>query len=102
MLDLRVWPNQEADGNFPSTTPGKARDHGKEQMQRLAKVCFSLHLPCFNFSLFLSVCCTCVRACVTTAVPVIFWHDFDSEMFPFLTQVYGLIIVSILWMNVGV
>ncbi|XP_069694046.1 phosphatidylinositol 3-kinase catalytic subunit type 3 isoform X1 [Periplaneta americana] len=38
MLDLRVWPNQEADGNFPSTTPGKARDHGKEQMQRLAKL----------------------------------------------------------------
>jgi hypothetical protein len=40
MLDLRVWPNQEADGNFPSSIPGKARDHGKEQMQRLAKVCF--------------------------------------------------------------
>jgi hypothetical protein len=40
MLDLRVWPGQEADGNFPSTTPGKARDHGKEQMQRLAKVYF--------------------------------------------------------------
>ncbi|PSN36071.1 Phosphatidylinositol 3-kinase catalytic subunit type 3 [Blattella germanica] len=38
ILDLRVWPNQEADGNFPSTTPGKARDHGKEQMQRLAKL----------------------------------------------------------------
>jgi len=38
MLDLRVWPGQEADGNFPSTTPGKARDHGKEQMQRLAKL----------------------------------------------------------------
>lgn len=38
MLDLRVWPNQEADGNFPSSTPGKARDHGKEQMQRLAKL----------------------------------------------------------------
>jgi len=43
MLDLRVWPGQEADGNFPSTTPGKARDHGKEQMQRLAKV----HFPPF-------------------------------------------------------
>ncbi|PNF20743.1 Phosphatidylinositol 3-kinase catalytic subunit type 3 [Cryptotermes secundus] len=38
MLDLRVWPSQEADGNFPSSTPGKARDHGKEQMQRLAKL----------------------------------------------------------------
>lgn len=38
MLDLRVWPNKEADGNFPSTTPGKLKDHGKEQMQRLAKL----------------------------------------------------------------
>ncbi|XP_063232536.1 phosphatidylinositol 3-kinase catalytic subunit type 3 [Bacillus rossius redtenbacheri] len=38
MLDLRVWPNTVADGNFPSKTPGKARDHGKEQMQRLAKL----------------------------------------------------------------
>nr|CAD7265468.1 unnamed protein product [Timema shepardi] len=38
MLDLRVWPNKEADGNFPSSTHGKARDHGKEQMQRLAKL----------------------------------------------------------------
>jgi hypothetical protein len=47
MLDLRVWPNQEADGNFPSSTPGKARDHGKEQMQRLAKVWF----PCISLLL---------------------------------------------------
>lgn len=38
MVDLRVWPNQIADGNFPTKTPGKGRDHGKEQMQRLAKV----------------------------------------------------------------
>lgn len=38
MVDLRVWPNQVADGNFPSTTPGKSRDLGKEQMQRLAKL----------------------------------------------------------------
>lgn len=38
MLDLRVWPNKEADGNFPSSTPGKARDNGKEQMQRLSKL----------------------------------------------------------------
>ncbi|XP_012268882.2 phosphatidylinositol 3-kinase catalytic subunit type 3 [Athalia rosae] len=38
MLDLRVWPCVEADGNCPTTTPGKARDHGKEQMQRLAKL----------------------------------------------------------------
>jgi hypothetical protein len=54
MLDLRVWPNQEADGNFPSSTPGKARDHGKEQMQRLAKVWF----PCwgvFNISLLVKL-----------------------------------------------
>lgn len=27
-----------ADGNFPTTTPGKAKDQGKEQMQRLAKL----------------------------------------------------------------
>ncbi|KAG7203552.1 hypothetical protein KM043_013600 [Ampulex compressa] len=38
MLDLRVWPGVEADGNMPTTTPGKTRDHGKEQMQRLAKL----------------------------------------------------------------
>ncbi|XP_031781738.1 phosphatidylinositol 3-kinase catalytic subunit type 3 isoform X2 [Nasonia vitripennis] len=38
MLDLKVWPGVEADGNTPSSTPGKARDHGKEQMQRLAKL----------------------------------------------------------------
>lgn len=38
MLDLRVWPNKEADGNFPSSTPGKEKDNGKAQMQRLAKL----------------------------------------------------------------
>ncbi|GLG95013.1 Serine/threonine-protein kinase Tor [Gryllus bimaculatus] len=38
MIDLRIWPNCEADGNYPTSTPGKARDHGKEQMQRLAKL----------------------------------------------------------------
>ncbi|XP_066599239.1 phosphatidylinositol 3-kinase catalytic subunit type 3 [Prorops nasuta] len=38
MLDLRVWPGMEADGNSPTTTPGKTKDHGKEQMQRLAKL----------------------------------------------------------------
>lgn len=51
-----MWPSQEADGNFPSSTPGKARDHGKEQMQRLAKVYFSLcvhMLWCSNIMLFL-------------------------------------------------
>ncbi|EZA60206.1 Phosphatidylinositol 3-kinase catalytic subunit type [Ooceraea biroi] len=38
MLDLRVWPGVEADGSVPTNTPGKARDNGKEQMQRLAKL----------------------------------------------------------------
>ncbi|KAJ1532268.1 hypothetical protein ONE63_000884 [Megalurothrips usitatus] len=38
MLDLRVWPDRVADGCFPSSTPGKARSHGKEQMQRLSKL----------------------------------------------------------------
>lgn len=38
ILDLRVWPNVEADCKFPSTTPGQIRDHGKHQMQRLAKL----------------------------------------------------------------
>lgn len=38
MLDLRVWPSKAADGNYPSTTPGKVKDIGKEQMQRLAKL----------------------------------------------------------------
>jgi len=33
-----VWPGIEADGSVPTNTPGKARDHGKEQMQRLAKL----------------------------------------------------------------
>lgn len=37
MLDLRVWPNRKADGNFPTTTPGKTKN-GKEQMQRLSKL----------------------------------------------------------------
>ena len=38
MFDLRVWPNVEADGNNPSTTPGKGKDLNKNQMQRLAKL----------------------------------------------------------------
>lgn len=38
MLDLQVWPGKVADGNHPSTTPGKAKDKDKEQMQRLAKL----------------------------------------------------------------
>ena len=38
MLDLRVWPNKIADGNSPSTTPGKVKDNGKEQMQKFAKL----------------------------------------------------------------
>ncbi|EEB15521.1 Phosphatidylinositol 3-kinase catalytic subunit type, putative [Pediculus humanus corporis] len=38
MIDLKVWPNCEADGNFPSQTPGKTKDNGKIQTQRLAKL----------------------------------------------------------------
>lgn len=38
MLDLRVWPGVEANGDVPTSTPGKTRDHRKEQMQRLAKL----------------------------------------------------------------
>lgn len=38
MVDLRVFPNREADGNYPTITPGKAKDQGKEQMQRLTKL----------------------------------------------------------------
>lgn len=33
--DLRVWPSREG---HPIQTPGKGRDHGKDQMQRLAKL----------------------------------------------------------------
>ena len=46
MIDLKVWPNCEADGNFPSQTPGKTKDNGKIQTQRLAKV---LHLVYLKF-----------------------------------------------------
>lgn len=38
MVDLRVFPNREADGKYPSETTGKAKDFGKEQMQRLTKL----------------------------------------------------------------
>nr|XP_023013306.1 phosphatidylinositol 3-kinase catalytic subunit type 3 isoform X1 [Leptinotarsa decemlineata] len=38
MLDLRVWPNKVGDGNFPTTTPAKVKNNGKDQMQRLAKL----------------------------------------------------------------
>jgi phosphatidylinositol 3-kinase len=38
MFDLRIWPNVEADGNDPTTTPGKGKDNDKNQMQRLAKL----------------------------------------------------------------
>lgn len=38
MVDLRVFPNKEADGSYPSETPGKAKDQGKEQMQKLTKL----------------------------------------------------------------
>uniref|UniRef100_A0A6M2DLC6 Phosphatidylinositol 3-kinase catalytic subunit type 3 n=1 Tax=Xenopsylla cheopis TaxID=163159 RepID=A0A6M2DLC6_XENCH len=38
MFDLRIWLNREADCNWPSTTPGKSPDQGKDQMQRLSKL----------------------------------------------------------------
>lgn len=38
MFDLRVWPNVEADGRWPTMTPGKGKDTKKHQMQRLAKL----------------------------------------------------------------
>ena len=39
MFDLRVWPNQEADGqHLNNTTPGKGKDSNQNQMQRLAKL----------------------------------------------------------------
>lgn len=38
MFDLRVWPNEEADGNHQTKTPGKGKDNKKHQMQRLAKL----------------------------------------------------------------
>ncbi|KAL0278800.1 UNVERIFIED_CONTAM: hypothetical protein PYX00_000504 [Menopon gallinae] len=38
MMDLKVWPDQEADGKYPSKTPGKTKDKGKIHMQRLAKL----------------------------------------------------------------
>lgn len=39
MYDLRVWPNQEADGNINTTTPGKGKSSSKNnQMQRFGKL----------------------------------------------------------------
>lgn len=38
MFDLRIWLNREADSNWPSSTPGKSPDQGKDQMQRLSKL----------------------------------------------------------------
>lgn len=38
LFDLRVWPNEEADGKMPTQTPGKGKDSKKHQMQRLAKL----------------------------------------------------------------
>lgn len=35
-MDLRVWPNQEADGKYPSSTPGKVKC--EDAMQRLTKL----------------------------------------------------------------
>lgn len=37
-LDLRVWNNVKADGKRETTTPGKTKSAGKENMQRLAKL----------------------------------------------------------------
>jgi phosphatidylinositol 3-kinase len=42
MFDLRVWPG-EADGNYPSSTPGKGKDLNKNQMQRLAREIQSMY-----------------------------------------------------------
>ncbi|CAB0016862.1 unnamed protein product [Nesidiocoris tenuis] len=38
MLDLKVWPGKKADGQEPTTTPGKTPGNGKERMQKLAKL----------------------------------------------------------------
>ena len=38
MLDLKVWPGVVGDGSIATITPGKTKDHGKEQMQKLAKL----------------------------------------------------------------
>ncbi|XP_030755610.1 phosphatidylinositol 3-kinase catalytic subunit type 3 isoform X1 [Sitophilus oryzae] len=41
MLDLRVWPNVIADGNSPTTTPGKGYNgkvHANDQMFKLSKL----------------------------------------------------------------
>ena len=37
MHDLKVWPGVEADGQRPTSTPGKSTT-GEDQMSRLAKV----------------------------------------------------------------
>lgn len=37
-MDLRVWPDKVADGNNPTTTPGKVRNQSKDSMQRLSKL----------------------------------------------------------------
>lgn len=37
-MDLRVWPNREADGNYPSSTPGKVKCDSEDAMQRLSKL----------------------------------------------------------------
>lgn len=38
MFDLRVWVDQEANGDTVTNTPGKGKDSSKNQMQRLAKL----------------------------------------------------------------
>ncbi|CAH0552655.1 unnamed protein product [Brassicogethes aeneus] len=38
MLDLKVWPNKVADGKTPTSTPGKGKHQGNEQMHGLSKL----------------------------------------------------------------
>ncbi|KAL6007020.1 hypothetical protein ACLOJK_032516 [Asimina triloba] len=35
---LRLWPRREADGSYPSTTPGKVPRHERGEMERLEKL----------------------------------------------------------------
>lgn len=46
MMDLKVWPDEEANPQINSTTPGKTKD-SNDQMSRLAKV-----KTCINTKLF--------------------------------------------------
>ncbi|KAJ6387084.1 hypothetical protein OIU78_016911 [Salix suchowensis] len=35
---LRLWPGKEADGSFPTTTPGKVPKHERGELERLEKL----------------------------------------------------------------